>query len=213
MQNFIPILQAVVSQHDEWREAWRRTVVEQGNIPSKEDRNASRSHIGTVQYITPWQDVEAGVRSFTEKGKNGKSLVQISKPVNADEFIKLIRKLPTYQPPALSYEEMSLSELERILAQKENEIAKLRLSAPDNTQLEARYSKALHDLEKHRNRNYELEQAGRCALCLDEEKIADWVFLPCGHCAVCTDCLNRWESNKCPFCRQKITNRVQFSDP
>ena len=150
----------------------------EGNVAKKEDRNASRTHIGTIQYITPWQDVEAGVRNFTLKGKNGKSLVQISKPVSADEFIKLIQQLPTYQAPAISYQEMSLPQLERVLAQKQKEIAKLRLAAPDNTKLEADYSKALHDLEKHRNRNYELEQAGRCALCLDEEKIADWVFLP-----------------------------------
>ncbi|XP_078493298.1 E3 ubiquitin-protein ligase XIAP-like [Ciona intestinalis] len=51
----------------------------------------------------------------------------------------------------------------------------------------------------------ELEEERKCKVCLD--KMADIVFIPCGHLCTCIECASAL--NKCPICRNKIEKSIR----
>jgi len=53
---------------------------------------------------------------------------------------------------------------------------------------------------------FEALKRSECAVCYSNQ--SNSVINPCGHCAVCTECIKRL--NKCPICRVKITSWVRI---
>ncbi|XP_078493284.1 zinc finger protein isoform X1 [Ciona intestinalis] len=51
----------------------------------------------------------------------------------------------------------------------------------------------------------ELQEERKCKICLD--KVADIVFVPCGHLCTCTECAEALR--KCPICRSKIERGIK----
>jgi hypothetical protein len=54
----------------------------------------------------------------------------------------------------------------------------------------------------------EEDESMRCTVCKHARRQV--VFKPCGHCNVCRRCFSRLKQQKCPFCRQAITEAVEI---
>jgi len=46
-----------------------------------------------------------------------------------------------------------------------------------------------------------------CCICLDN--CVNTVIVPCGHVCICEDCKQKIKDNKCPICRQQITQIIK----
>lgn len=48
-----------------------------------------------------------------------------------------------------------------------------------------------------------------CKICMEDGKIAETVFVPCGHLIGCVKCASNLAGNKCPMCRKQISKAIK----
>lgn len=44
---------------------------------------------------------------------------------------------------------------------------------------------------------------------MEDGKIAETVFVPCGHLIACVKCASNLAGNKCPMCRKQISKAIK----
>ncbi|XP_034307601.1 uncharacterized protein [Magallana gigas] len=55
----------------------------------------------------------------------------------------------------------------------------------------------------------EESDSDECKICMEDGKIAETVFVPCGHLIACVKCASNLAGNKCPMCRKQISKAIK----
>lgn len=65
--------------------------------------------------------------------------------------------------------------------------------------------------EETQNTSKEESSIDICTVCLVKERTH--AFIPCGHLACCSSCIERLEANRCPICNDTYENYVRIRKP
>jgi hypothetical protein len=131
-------------------------------------------------------------RKYQQNGKYGTFFVRL-KSIDDDKCDEIVVELNDQVIP-------EIEKNEKLIAKK---LHKRKLNQEDNENSREKYR--VKEFKKTQNEVDELKEAGRCAICLDKEKVI--LFLPCSHLASCLEC--SVSIKNCPICRKSIEASIR----